>query len=49
MTLPNFLIIGKAKAGTTALYAALKSHPQVFMSRVKEPRFFAFENNPPNL
>ena len=42
MPLPNFLIIGAAKSGTTALYAYLKDHPQVFMSPVKEPRYFAF-------
>jgi len=40
---PNFLIIGAAKSGTTALYAYLKQHPQIFMSAVKEPRFFALE------
>lgn len=43
MTMPNFLIIGAAKAGTTALYHYLKQHPQIYMSPVKEPRFFAFE------
>lgn len=48
MTLPNFLIIGQAKCGTTAIYHALKNHPQVFMSPVKEPRFFAFKDNPPH-
>jgi hypothetical protein len=42
-TLPNFFIIGAAKAGTTALYYYLKQHPQIYMSPVKEPRFFAFE------
>ena len=41
MTLPNFLIIGAPKCGTTALYAALARHPQVYMSQVKEPNFFA--------
>jgi hypothetical protein len=43
MIMPNFLIIGAAKAGTTALYAALEQHPQVYMSPFKEPNFFAFE------
>lgn len=43
MTMPNFLIIGAARAGTTALYYYLKQHPQIYMSPVKEPRFFAFE------
>lgn len=38
---PNFFIVGAAKAGTTSLYAWLKQHPQVFMSRVKEPHFFS--------
>jgi hypothetical protein len=37
---PTFLIIGAAKAGTTALHNQLNEHPAIFMSRVKEPRFF---------
>lgn len=41
--MPNFLIIGAPKSGTTALYSYIKQHPQVFMSPVKEPQFFAFE------
>lgn len=45
--LPNFLIIGVAKAGTTALYHLLVAHPQVFMSPVKEPQFFHFEGASP--
>ncbi len=40
MTLPNFLIIGAQKAGTTSLYYYLMQHPQIYMSPVKEPRFF---------
>lgn len=44
MTLPNFLILGAAKAGTTSLYEYLKQHPQIFMPPLKEARFFAFEN-----
>jgi len=43
MTLPNFLIIGAAKAGTSSLHQYLSQHPQVFMSSPKEPRFFAPE------
>jgi len=46
MTLPNFLVIGAAKCGTTALYEYLSQHPDVFMSPVKEPRFFALEGEP---
>jgi hypothetical protein len=43
MTLPNFLIIGAGKSGTTSLYHYLKQHPEIFMSPVKEPKFFALE------
>lgn len=42
LTLPNFLIIGAAKSGTSSLYWYLKEHPQIFMSPVKEPHFFSF-------
>jgi hypothetical protein len=38
---PDFFIIGHHKCGTTALYEMLKRHPQIFMSEIKEPRFFA--------
>ena len=38
---PNFFIVGAAKAGTTSLHAYLSSHPQVFMSALKEPHYFA--------
>lgn len=43
MTIPNFLIMGSAKAGTSSLYYYLKQHPQIYMSPLKEPRFFAPE------
>lgn len=39
---PNFLIIGAAKSGTTALYQYLIQHPEVFMTEPKEPHYFAF-------
>ena len=42
MTLPNFVVIGAAKAGTTALYWYLAEHPEVFMSPVKETNYFAY-------
>lgn len=43
--LPNFLIIGVQKAGTTSVYNYLKEHPQVYMSPVKEPNFLARDPN----
>jgi Sulfotransferase domain len=39
--IPDFFITGHEKCGTTALYLMLRSHPQIFMADVKEPRFFA--------
>ena len=43
--LPNFLVIGTGRAGTTSLYHYLAQHPQIFMSPVKEPKFFALEGH----
>ena len=43
MTLPNFLIIGAAKAGTTSLYEHFRAHPAIFMPRLKEARFFNYD------
>lgn len=41
--LPDFLIIGAGKSGTTSLDNYLKQHPDIFMSPVKEPNFFAYD------
>lgn len=40
MTLPNFLIIGGMRCGTTSLASYLRSHSQAFVSIPKEIRFF---------
>lgn len=45
--LPNTFVIGAAKSGTTSLYDYLCQHPDAFMSPVKEPRYFAYAENPP--
>ena len=37
---PNFIIIGAMKAATTSLYTYIKQHPDIFMTKVKEPMFF---------
>ncbi len=39
--LPNTIIIGAAKAGTTSLFDILKQHPQVYTPEKKELRFFS--------
>ncbi|NEP13288.1 MAG: sulfotransferase domain-containing protein [Symploca sp. SIO1A3] len=43
MKLPNFIIIGAAKSGTTTIYQYLCRHPQIYMSTPKEPDFFAID------
>ncbi len=46
--LPNFFIVGAPKAGTTSLYHSLDRHPQIYISPVKEPCYFASEIRPEN-
>lgn len=46
MALPDFCVIGAPKAGTTALHAALSEHPALYMSPVKEPKFFLCDGPP---
>lgn len=43
MPLPNFLVFGVQKAGTTSIYNYLSEHPQVYMSPRKETEFMGAE------
>lgn len=45
MTLPNFVIAGATKCGTTSLFHYLGQHPQIYFSPVKEPSYFSFDPN----
>lgn len=47
MALPDFFIAGVPKAGTTALHAALARHPALYLSAVKEPKFYLTDGPPP--
>ena len=38
--LPNLLVIGASRAGTTWIDANLRRHPEVFMHATKELHFF---------
>jgi tetratricopeptide (TPR) repeat protein len=42
--LPNFLIVGAAKSGTTSLFEYLNQHPDIFLPEFKEPQFFVLED-----
>lgn len=39
--LPNFLIVGVARCGTTSLFHYLKQHPQIGFPKEKEPKYFS--------
>ncbi len=41
MSVPNFLIAGAARAGTTGLSEGLRTHSRVFVTQPKEPHYFA--------
>ena len=44
--LPNFLLVGAAKCGTSSLHRYLDQHPDIFMSKVKDPRFISSQVTP---
>jgi hypothetical protein len=48
--LPNFLIVGAPKSGTTSLHVDLMEHPEIILSSKKESHFFrvGFEGLPWN-
>jgi hypothetical protein len=46
--LPTFFIAGAPKAGTTALHAALATHPGLYLSPVKEPKYYLTGGRPPD-
>lgn len=43
MKLPNFVIAGFAKCGTTSLYHYLYEHPEIFLPKRKELHYFTYE------
>ena len=47
--LPNLLIAGVGKAGTTSLFWYLSQHPDICASSVKEPRYFRPPGDPASL
>ena len=49
MTMPNFLIIGAAKSGTSSLHFYLRQHPEIYMTPDKQTYFFVYEDEEPEL
>lgn len=48
MTMPNFLIVGAAKSGSSSLHFYLAQHPEIYMTPKKQTYFFASEGAIPN-
>mgnify|MGYP003974473255 FL=1 len=44
ISIPNLFIIGASKCATTSIWSILSQHPDVFMSKVKEPNYFCWDN-----
>lgn len=47
MALPDFFVVGVPKGGTTALHGLLAQHPGIYLSPVKEPKFYLCDGGPP--
>ena len=47
MTLPNLLMLGPGRVGSTSIDRYLRQHPQVFLCPNKEPRFFSYAQRRP--
>jgi Sulfotransferase family len=46
LRVPDFFIVGSPKTGTTALYEMLRERSQIYLPKLKEPRFLAADMNP---
>lgn len=45
---PDFVVAGAARSGTTAVVEALRTHPQAFVTQPKEPHYFALHGTRPD-
>lgn len=43
--LPNFLVVGAAKSGTTSLFDYLVQHPDIFIPSIKECKYFSYQHD----
>ncbi len=46
--LPNFVVIGAGRCGTTSLHHYLEQHPEIYMSRHKSPNYFVSADPQPD-
>lgn len=45
---PDFVVAGAGRSGTTAVVEALRGHPQAFVTEPKEPHYFALHGTQPD-
>jgi hypothetical protein len=45
--LPNFIVIGATRCGTTSLHHYLGQHPEIYICPLNEPNFFVFDGEVP--
>lgn len=45
--MPNLLIVGAMRSGTTTAYRVLSEHPEIFMASWKEPHFLGLDGRRP--
>jgi hypothetical protein len=43
MAKPNLFIVGHPRSGTSSLHHYLNQHPEIFMTAIKEPNYFAID------
>ena len=41
--IPNLFIVGHPRSGTSSLHSYLEQHPDIFMTVIKEPNYFALD------
>ncbi|MFM9986435.1 MAG: sulfotransferase family protein [Flavobacteriales bacterium] len=47
LKLPDFMLAGAAKCGTTSIYQYLQHHPRIYIPEIKEPFYFSFDDQEP--
>ncbi len=46
LNLPDFIVVGAGKSGTTSIHHYLKEHPEIYLPEAKETWFFHLVSNP---
>lgn len=41
---PEFIVVGVGRSGTTSLFEYLRQHPNIYLPKIKEPKYFSHPN-----